>query len=34
MCNLGDNTKVYMELTVNTGKGYVPADKNREKTRL
>ena len=31
ICNLDDNTKVYMELTVNTGKGYVPAEKNREK---
>ena len=31
ICNLDDNTKIYMELTVNTGKGYVPADKNREK---
>ena len=30
ICNLDDNTKIYMELTVNTGKGYVPADKNRE----
>ena len=31
ICNLDDNTKVYMELTVNTGKGYVSAEKNREK---
>ena len=31
ICNLDDNTKIYMELTVNTGKGYVPAEKNREK---
>ena len=30
ICNLDDNTKIYMELTVNTGKGYVPADKNLE----
>ena len=31
ICNLDDNTKVYMELTVNTGKGYVSAEKNRAK---
>ena len=31
ICNLDDNTKVYMELTVNTGKGYVSAEKNSEK---
>lgn len=31
ICNLDENTKVYMELVVNTGKGYVSADKNREK---
>jgi len=31
ICNLDDNTKVYMELTVKTGKGYVSAEKNREK---
>jgi len=31
ICNLDENTKVYMELIVNTGKGYVSADKNREK---
>jgi len=31
ICNLDDNTKIYMELTVNTGKGYVSAEKNREK---
>ena len=24
----------FMELTVNTGKGYVPAEKNREKDLL
>ena len=30
ICNLDDNTKIYMELTVNTGKGYVSAEKNRE----
>ena len=29
ICNLDDNTKIYMELTVNTGKGYVSAEKNR-----
>ena len=31
ICNLDENSKVYMELVVNTGKGYVSADKNREK---
>jgi DNA-directed RNA polymerase subunit alpha len=31
ICHLDDNTKLYMELTVNTGKGYVPAEKSREK---
>ena len=31
ICNLDDNTKIYIELTVNTGKGYVSAEKNREK---
>ncbi len=31
ICNLDENTKIYMELIVNTGKGYVSADKNREK---
>ena len=31
ICNLDENTKVYMELVVNTGKGYVSADKYREK---
>ncbi|MDA7564083.1 DNA-directed RNA polymerase subunit alpha [Pelagibacteraceae bacterium] len=31
ICNLDDNAKIYMELTVNTGKGYVSAEKNREK---
>ncbi len=31
ICNLDENTKIYMELVVNTGKGYVSADKNREK---
>ena len=29
ICNLDDNTKIYIELTVNTGKGYVSAEKNR-----
>ncbi|NYS24799.1 DNA-directed RNA polymerase subunit alpha [Rhodobacteraceae bacterium 2376] len=29
ICNLDDGAEVYMELTVNTGKGYVAADKNR-----
>lgn len=31
ICNLDEKTKIYMELIVNTGKGYVSADKNREK---
>ena len=31
ICNLDENSKVYMEFVVNTGKGYVAADKNREK---
>ena len=31
ICNLDENSKVYMEFVVNTGKGYVSADKNREK---
>jgi len=31
ICNLDENSKVYMEFIVNTGKGYVSADKNREK---
>ncbi len=30
ICNLDDKTKIYMELTVNTGKGYVSADKNKD----
>jgi len=29
ICHLDDGAEVYMELTVNTGKGYVPADRNR-----
>jgi DNA-directed RNA polymerase subunit alpha len=29
ICHLDDGASLYMELTVNTGKGYVPADKNR-----
>ena len=29
ICHLDDGADVYMELTVNTGKGYVPADRNR-----
>jgi len=29
ICQLDDGADVYMELTVNTGKGYVAADKNR-----
>ena len=31
ICNLDEKTNFHMELMVNTGKGYVPADKNREK---
>lgn len=31
ICNLDENSKVYMEFIVNTGKGYVSAEKNREK---
>ena len=31
ICNLDENTKVYMEFIVSTGKGYVSAEKNREK---
>ncbi len=29
ICHLDDGADVYMELTVNTGKGYVSADKNK-----
>ncbi|MGR3466297.1 MAG: DNA-directed RNA polymerase subunit alpha [Shimia sp.] len=29
ICHLDDGADIYMELTVNTGKGYVSADKNR-----
>lgn len=29
ICHLDDGAELYMELTVNTGKGYVAADKNR-----
>jgi DNA-directed RNA polymerase subunit alpha len=29
ICHLDDGADVFMELTVNTGKGYVPAEKNR-----
>jgi len=29
LCHLDENTKFYMELTANTGKGYRPADKNK-----
>lgn len=31
ICNLDENSKVYMEFVVTTGKGYVSAEKNREK---
>jgi DNA-directed RNA polymerase subunit alpha len=33
ICHLDDGADVFMELTVNTGKGYVSADKNRPKMR-
>jgi len=29
ICHLDDGADLYMELTVDTGKGYVPADKNK-----
>jgi DNA-directed RNA polymerase subunit alpha len=29
ICHLDDGAELYMEMTVNTGKGYVPAEKNR-----
>lgn len=29
ICHLDDGADLYMELTVNTGKGYVPAEKNK-----
>ncbi len=29
ICHLDEGADLFMELTVNTGKGYVPADKNR-----
>ena len=29
ICHLDEASEVFMELTVNTGKGYVPADRNR-----
>jgi len=29
ICHLDEKTKFHMELTVNTGKGYVPAEKNK-----
>ncbi|RMD46334.1 MAG: DNA-directed RNA polymerase subunit alpha [Alphaproteobacteria bacterium] len=29
ICHLDEGASLYMELTVNTGKGYVPADRNR-----
>ncbi len=31
ICNLDEGTKFYMELTVNSGKGYVPANLNKIK---
>jgi len=30
ICHLNNNTKFHMELTANTGKGYRPADKNKD----
>ena len=30
ICNLDENIKFHMELTVNTGKGYVSAEKNKD----
>jgi DNA-directed RNA polymerase subunit alpha len=33
ICHLDDGADVFMELTVNTGKGYVAADKNLRKMR-
>ena len=30
ICNLDEKTKFHMELTVKKGKGYVPADKNKD----
>ncbi len=29
ICHLDEGADLYMELTVNTGKGYVAADKNK-----
>ena len=29
ICNLDENTNFHMEMNVNTGKGYVPADLNK-----
>jgi len=29
ICHLDENTKFYMELIVNTGKGYIPSEKNK-----
>ena len=29
ICHLDDGAEVYMELTVNTGNGYIPAEKNK-----
>jgi DNA-directed RNA polymerase subunit alpha len=33
ICHLDDGADLFMELTVNTGKGYVAADKNRPRMR-
>ena len=29
LCHLDDGAEINIEFTVNTGKGYVPADRNR-----
>ena len=29
ICNLDDGASIHMEFTADTGKGYVPADRNR-----
>ena len=29
ICNLDENTNFHMEMNVNTGKGYVPAELNK-----
>jgi DNA-directed RNA polymerase alpha subunit len=34
ICNLDENTNFHMEMNVNTGKGYVPAEKINQKNHL